>query len=1154
MCSSAPGSAVARVRPSLAALAVRGVLPGLVAAVLVASTGCYQGAVEYDLDGDGALDSVDCGPSDPTIFPGAEDVVDDAGIDNDCDGSDGVDADGDGVPSEGSGGDDCNDDEAIVHPGAEEIPDDGHDNDCAGGDASCDGDGDGVLAPLCGGVDCDDSNSLFFPGAAELCDGLDGDCDGAVPSCELDADGDGLRGCEGDCDDGAPEVGPGQEEVCDGRDTNCDGTLPADELDGDGDGVSPCAGDCDDADPQRLPGADEGCDGLDTDCDGALPADEFDEDADGDPACSDCDDADGQRENLDLDGDGWTTCAGDCDDLELGVYPGGVDAWGDLVDGNCDLADGLDADGDGHAANGVPPDCNDDDTDAGAGSTWPGAPDAAGDGADQDCDGVDGVDADGDGVASTTSGGDDCNDDPADPLASVTFPGADDSAGNGVDTDCDGVDGIDADGDEVASLGSGGADCNDDPDDPQAASTRPGAADTVGDGVDQDCDGVDGVDADGDGVASTATGGLDCNDDPADPLAPTTLPGADDQVGNGVDTDCDGVDGIDDDGDGVPSLGSGGDDCNDDPDDPAAFSTRPGAPDVAGDDVDQDCDGVDGVDADGDGVASEASGGEDCLDDPANPLAPTSFPGAGDLWGDADDTNCDGVDGLDADGDGWAANAGDGSPDCNDSDPGVYPGNDDGWESPAVGLDRNCDGGVFDVVDEAQAAFVGEAGGDWSGWSLAAAGDVDGDGLDDLLIGAYGSDRSFNKAGTTYLIYGSTIVQGGTADLSQADVALFGQSSYDNSGNPVASAGDVDGDGLDDLLIGAPYGDTAVSNAGRAYLVLASSLPTSGTLSLDGADTILLGEARNDNAGHSVAPAGDVDGDGLDDVLVGAPNNDQGGNRAGKVYLVLGSQTSSGGDMSLAGAHASFIGENPEERAGWSVAAAGDVDGDGLDDVLMGAPSNSQEVDEAGRSYLWFGSTIAGGGTFDLEDADASMLGEADGDRSGDWLSTAGDVDGDGLDDVLVGSQHNSDVGLFGGKAYLVLGSTLAAGGAHYLADAHASFLPEAAGDYAGVPVAPAGDVDGDGLADVLIAARRAAGGMGTVYLMLGASISVGGVFDLALADAAFVGEAADNQLGTSAAAADVDGDGLSDILLGAYGNHEGGNYAGKTYVMLSPY
>ena len=235
--------------------------------------------------------------------------------------------------------------------------------------------------------------------------------------------------------------------------TDCDDSDAslAQAADNDQDGVSDCDGDCDDLDPDIGPQHSEACDGEDTDCDGETPPDEVDGDGDGSLACDDCDDADDSVERLDLDADGTTTCAGDCDDETAATYPLAPDQYGDGVDTNCDGADGIDVDRDGFAGlSSGGTDCDDadtsvvpttdsdgdgvlvcadcDDTDP---LRSPGLPELCEDGVDNDCGGVVDADADLDGDGFTTCVGD-CND-----ASGAAYPGAYDEWGDGLDLDCD---------------------------------------------------------------------------------------------------------------------------------------------------------------------------------------------------------------------------------------------------------------------------------------------------------------------------------------------------------------------------------------------------------------------------------------------------------------------------------------------------------------------------------------------------------------------------------------------------------------------------------------------------------------------------------------------------------------------------------------------
>ena len=250
------------------------------------------------------------------------------------------------------------------------------------------------------------------------------------------------------------------------------------------------------------------------------------------------------------------------------------------------------------------------------------------------------------------------------------------------------------------------------------------------------------------------------------------------------------------------------------------------------------------------------------------------------------------------------------------------------------------------------ASFFGESAGDSSSSSVSGVGDVNGDGFDDFIIGASGNSQGGAAAGQTYLILGRSSGWSMDTDLSLSNASFIGEATFDSSGDSVSGVGDVNGDGFDDFLIGAPFGSSFL---GENYLILGRSSGWSMDTDLSMSNASFFGESAGDSSGGSVSGVGDVNGDGFDDFLIGAYSNDEGGMTTGQTYLILGRSGGWSMDTNLSLSNASFIGELIGDSSGDSVSGVGDVNGDGFDDFLIGASFNSQGGVGAGQSYLIFG-------------------------------------------------------------------------------------------------------------------------------------------------------------------------------------------------------
>jgi hypothetical protein len=410
--------------------------------------------------------------------------------------------------------------------------------------------------------------------------------------------------------------------------------------------------------------------------------------------------------------------------------------------------------------------------------------------------------------------------------------------------------------------------------------------------------------------------------------------------------------------------------------------------------------------------------------------------------------------------------------------------------------------------------------------------------------------------------------------LADNGFTVNGRRANDETGFSVSSIGDINGDGLDEIIIGANRADpSAGSEAGQTYVVYGTTTKP-GTLdlsNLNGTNGFRLdGAVAGEQSGFSVASA-DINGDGRDDLIIGAPF---GSSSAGDTYVVFGADGLTATSVFELSTVNGTIGFRLDGlgKSGYSVSSAGDVNGDGIEDLLIGAPNYGSST-ATGAAYVVFGATnIGSSGSFDLSTLNGTtgfrLDGVAASDSTGFHVSNAGDVNGDGFDDIVVGA-HGADPsgyssGYSSGSSYVVFGkaATFAATIDLSTLNGTTGFRLDGidAGDQSGISVSHAGDINGDGYADLLVGANLAdtantTDARGEAFVVFGKASGFAATIDLSTLNGTTgflmnntTAEGAGDNLGQALSGiGDFNGDGYDDFAVGAYK----GDTGGMIYVVL---
>lgn len=452
-----------------------------------------------------------------------------------------------------------------------------------------------------------------------------------------------------------------------------------------------------------------------------------------------------------------------------------------------------------------------------------------------------------------------------------------------------------------------------------------------------------------------------------------------------------------------------------------------------------------------------------------------------------------------------------------------------------------------DQPGDINATLGGLSGVPW----VAGVADINGDGVPEVVVGTPGSDDKAIDAGRIFVVMGhSSALPSFTMGDPADDIVIDGINAGDMSGASVGTITDLNGDGRSELLIGSPLIDGGGTDRGAGFViwgeVAGAGVDLGDPNTAAGGGYVIRGEAAGDQAGGAMAAVADLNGDGKAEVLIGATGSDAGGVDSGSAYIVFGKSTDSAVALTNVAAGTGgyrVAGQAAGDAAGSGLTSVRDLNGDGRAEIVIGSPGQDAGGADAGAVYVVFGQSITGAislGSVAVGTGGYRIKGATAGAHVGGAVANVGDVNGDGLDDLLIGAPGANEAYVVFGKAGTaevdLADVALGTGGYRILA--------ENAGDLSAVAVAGGDDFNRDGINDLVIgASHNDEGGVnaGAVYIVWGGG---SGTYNLSSAAAGMGGVKIVGTTGSLAGSsvavqADMTGDGAPELIVGSPGGTE---------------